>query len=90
MLFSVTDNSAVATEMITFTVVTILDQINALKTASWNQVSDRPFRITANAPLAQAIQYYNIAAANYRQNKKSIGDRYLRIAISSINKYINY
>ena len=89
VLFAVTDNSEVATELITFTVVTILDQINALKTASWNQVSDRPFRITANAPLAQAIQYYNIAAANYRQNKKSAGDRYLRIAISSINRYIS-
>ncbi len=65
----------------------ILDQIVALKAASWSQVSDRPVRITANAPLAQAIHYINIAAANYRQNKFSIGNKYLKLVMSSINKF---
>ena len=65
----------------------ILDQIVELKTTSLSQVSDRAVGITANAPLAQAIHYYNIAAANYRQNKISIGNRYFKIAIVSINKY---
>jgi hypothetical protein len=69
--------------------ISILDQIVALKTASWNQVSDRPVRITANARLAQAIHYYNIAAANFRQNKHSIGNKYLILVKNSINKFIS-
>ncbi len=68
--------------------ISILDQIVALKTASWNQVSDRPVRITANAPLAMAIHYNNIAAVNFRQNKHSIGNKYLILARSSIKKFI--
>ncbi len=65
----------------------ISNQVVALKAASWSQVSDRPVRISANAPLSQAIHYINIAGANYRQNKFSIGNRYLKIAVSSINKF---
>lgn len=67
--------------------MSILEQIIALKAASWTQVSDRPVRITANARLAQAIQYNNIAAANYRQGKISIGNKYLKLAKASIIKF---
>ncbi len=67
--------------------VWILDQMVALKAASWSTVSDRPTRITANARLAQAIHYYQIAAANYRQGKFSIGNKYLKLTMASINAY---
>jgi hypothetical protein len=67
--------------------MSILEQIIALKAASWTQVSDRPVRITANARLAQAIQYNNIAVANYRQGKISIGNKYLKLAKASIIKF---
>ena len=78
---------SVAAETFEKTPKWIVDQVVALKAASWSQVSDRPVRITANAPLAQAIHYINIAAANYRQNKFSIGNRFLKIAMNSINKF---
>ncbi len=66
--------------------MSILERITTLKN-SLNQVSDRPVRITANARLAQAKQYFNIGAANYRQNKFSIGNRYLKLAIASLDKF---
>ncbi len=50
-------------------------------------MSDRPTRITANAKLAQAIHYYQIAAANYRQNKFRIGNKYLKLTVASLNKF---
>ena len=65
----------------------IIDQIMAIKTASWSTVSDRPVRITANARLVQAIHYYNIAAANYRQGKSSIGKKYLKLAMLTVVKF---
>ena len=65
----------------------IIDQIMALKSASWNTVNDRPVRITANGRIVQAIHYYNIAAANYRQGKSSIGKKYLKLAMLTIVKF---
>ena len=44
-------------------------------------------RITANARLKQAVHYYNIAAANLRQNKQSIANRFFNISIASLEKY---
>ncbi len=69
------------------TIALVKNQIAALKADSLNLVSDRPVRITANARLAQAKQYYNIAAANYRQGKKSIGNRYFILAIALLTKF---
>ena len=65
----------------------ILDKIVDLKAESMMTVSDRPVRITANARLAQAKHYYNVAAANYRQNKPSIGSRFLKLSMQTIMKF---
>ncbi len=65
----------------------VIGQIRALK-ATLNQVSDRPTRITANARLAQAMHYYNIAASNYRQGKFGPGDTYLKLSKAMVKKYV--
>ena len=72
-----------------FVNMTISDQIAALKIASWNQVPDRPVRITANARLAQAIQYNKIASIYFQKNRLSVAIRYLNLAMSSVNQYIS-
>jgi hypothetical protein len=70
------------------TLISVIDQIKALKGTSMDQVSDRPTRITANARLAQAIHYYNIAVANYRQGKFGPGDTYLKLSKAMVKKYV--
>ena len=96
--FTVNDNSAPAepnggnttTQTITiFVDMTISDQIAALKIASWNQVPDRAVRITANARLAQAIQYNKIASIYFQKNNFPVAFRYLNLAMSSVNQYIS-
>lgn len=67
--------------------VSISDQLTTLKAASWSQVSDRSVRITANAPLAKAMYYNNIAQENYRQGKHSIGNRFSKLTIASLKKF---
>ncbi len=64
-------------------------QIATLKIASWDRIKDNAVRKTANARLAQAKNYFNIATANIKRRKATIGKKYLKISTSSIKKYIS-
>ena len=71
------------------TLVSISYQIASLKILSWSQIRDYAVRSTANARLAQAKNYSNIAISNFKRKNRNGRDKYLKISTSSIKQFIS-